>query len=185
MFNHQGTLRIETDKLILRRFEKSDAEDMFNNWASDDEVTKYLSWPTHTDIKVSNHVINDWTQSYKNDEFYHWAIELKNSGDVIGGITVVNHSNLNEHCEIGYCIGRDYWGQGNTTGALIAVIDFLFDKVGFQRVGALHHIENTASGKVMLKAGMKYEGLRRKYLKNKHGEIVDCESYAIISDDHE
>ena len=45
--NHIGTIRLETDRLILRRFTMDDAEGMLNNWASDDEVTKYLTWPTH------------------------------------------------------------------------------------------------------------------------------------------
>lgn len=185
MLNHQGTLRIETDKLILRRFEEKDTEDMFNNWANDREVTKYLAWPAHTNITVTSQIVSDWIESYKSDEFYHWAIELKGSGNVVGNITVVNHSSENEHCEIGYCIGREYWGQGITTNALVNIIESLFRTVGFQRVGAIHHTGNNASGVVMQKAGMKYEGTKRKFLKNKHGEFVDCKSYAIIRDDQE
>ena len=51
--NHIGTIRLETDRLILRRFTMDDAEGMLNNWASDDEVTKYLTWPTHQNIETT------------------------------------------------------------------------------------------------------------------------------------
>lgn len=181
MLNHKGTLEIKTDRLRLRRFEHSDAQAMFENWASDGEVTKYLSWPTHVDISVTKKVISDWIESYKSNEFYHWAIELKESGTIVGGITVVGNSNQNERCEIGYCIGQIYWGKGITAEALIAVNNFLFEKkVGYQRIEAIHYSVNEASGRVMLKAGMKYEGTKYGYIKTKHGEFVDCESYAIV-----
>ena len=58
--NHIGTQYIETERLILRRFETSDAQAMFDNWASDDEVTKYLTWPTHADVSVTEKLLEDW-----------------------------------------------------------------------------------------------------------------------------
>ena len=61
---HKGTVPLETKRLILRRFTLDDAEAMFNNWASDPEVTKYLTWPTHTDISVSKTVIESWLHLY-------------------------------------------------------------------------------------------------------------------------
>ena len=62
--NHKGTVTLETERLILRRFTMDDADAMFQNWASDDEVTKYLTWPTHTDVSVSKTVINSWLELY-------------------------------------------------------------------------------------------------------------------------
>ena len=56
--NHKGTVALETERLILRRFTIEDADAMFKNWASDAEVTKYLTWPTHTDVSVSQAVIS-------------------------------------------------------------------------------------------------------------------------------
>lgn len=183
MLVHKGTLDIETDRLILRRFVESDADDMFNNWANDDDVTRYLTWPTHKDIDVSKIVISDWVEGYKNDEFYQWAIMLKENEKVIGSISVVELSNTNEHCDIGYCIGKAYWNKGMTTEALKAIILFLFNEIGFERVQALHYTENVASGEVMKKAGMTYEGRRRKFHKNLDGVFVDCDAYAILKED--
>lgn len=68
--NHKGTITLVTKRLILRRFTTDDAEAMFNNWASDKEVTKYLTWPTHTNVFVSKTIINSWIELYKNLNHY-------------------------------------------------------------------------------------------------------------------
>ena len=62
--NHKGTKRIETENLILRRFEISDAEAMYKNWANDDEVTKYLTWASHSSVEVSKDILNIWIDDY-------------------------------------------------------------------------------------------------------------------------
>ena len=64
IMKHCGTRRLETDRLILRRFVNTDAEAMYHNGASDPEVTKYLMWPTHTSVEVSQKVTDEWVSSY-------------------------------------------------------------------------------------------------------------------------
>ena len=61
---HKGTVRLETDRLILRRFTLDDAPAMFNNWANDPEVTKYLSWEPHADLEVTREILRTWVNSY-------------------------------------------------------------------------------------------------------------------------
>jgi ribosomal-protein-alanine N-acetyltransferase len=183
MLNHKGTSRIETERLILRRFELNDVEDMFNNWANDSEVTKYLTWLPHKNKDFTKEIINSWVKGYDNLEVYNWAIVPRNYGKVIGSISVVEYSNDKERCEVGYCIATRYWNQGFMTEALKAVIKYLIYESGFKRVYATHDIENPASGKVMIKAGMKYEGRSRKYNKNNKGQFVDCDIYAIVDED--
>jgi len=65
MLVHKGTQTIETPRLILRRFTPYDAPAMFRNWASDPEVTKYLTWPTHQNMNVTASVLQDWVNSYQ------------------------------------------------------------------------------------------------------------------------
>ena len=87
---HLGTQRLESERLILRRFVVEDAESMYKNWASDNEVTKYLTWPTHPSVDVTKFVLQDWVNSYVNDNYYQWAIVLKENGEEpIGSISVV------------------------------------------------------------------------------------------------
>ena len=91
MLTHKGTQRLETSRLILRRFTIEDAQQMFWNWASEDEVTKYLTWPTHSDWNVTKMVLSDWSAKYDKLDFYNWAIEQKELKEVIGNISVVSY----------------------------------------------------------------------------------------------
>ena len=89
--NHCGTKRIETERLVLRRFAIGDAEAMYRNWASDPEVTKYLTWPAHTGVEMSKAVLKEWTTAYANHSYYQWAIVLKENGACpIGSISAVD-----------------------------------------------------------------------------------------------
>lgn len=177
--NHQGTVRIETPRLILRRFVIEDASAVFRNWASDPEVTKYLTWPTHPHIGVTEFVLNDWIASYEKPDFYQWAIEWKELSEPIGGISVVECEENTEKLQIGYCIGRTFWGKGIVTEALSAVIAHLFDTTGANRIEARHDTNNPASGAVMRKCGMQYEGTLRQADRNNQG-IVDVAWYGIL-----
>ena len=182
--NHQGTIKIETDRLILRRFKIEDADVMYRNWASDDEVTKYLTWPTHANVNVTRMVLEDWIQKYNNPDFYNWAIELKQIGELIGNLSVVKHEEKTGSAAIGWCMGKRWWGQRIMPEAARAVLQFLFEEVGFNRIAAQHDKENAKSGRVMQKIGMIREGTLRASGKNNQG-IVDEVYYSILKDDYE
>ena len=77
MLNHQSTKKLETERLVLRQFRIDDYVEMYNNWACEDIVTKYLTWPTHANQDVTKSVLTDWVSKYVNNDFYNWAIELK------------------------------------------------------------------------------------------------------------
>ncbi|WP_175537397.1 GNAT family N-acetyltransferase [Clostridium sp. DSM 8431] len=185
MMNFNGTETIVTERLVLRKVEINDAEDMFYNWASDKEVTKNLTWPAHNSIEVSKKVISMWLEDYKKQDNYQWGIELKDTGKLIGCISVVSINESIEEAALGYCIGKKFWNKGIMTEALKAVIDYLFKKVGFNRIEAYHNIDNIASGKVMIKAGMQYEGIRRAGCKDNNGRYVDVKVYSILKDEIE
>ena len=182
--NKTGTQRIETHRLILRRYRIEDAEDMFNNWASDPEVTKFLTWPPHQSVDVTRWLVNDWISHYDDGGFFQWAIELKETGSVIGSIGVVRLEEAIGEAEIGYCMGRAFWGQGIMPEALRAVTDYLFDTAGLDRICAGHDVRNPNSGRVMEKAGLKKEGVRRGGGKNNQG-ICDTACYALLRSDRE
>jgi len=184
MLKHKGTKIIETQRFILRQFKEEDAADMFNNWASDDEVTRYLSWPTHSDIEVSKKILEMWIDEYSSQENYNWAIEIKENRSVVGSIALMNIDNNIENCEIGYCISKTFWNKRITTEAFSAIINFAFKEVGFERITGRHHVENTASGRVMEKCGLKYEGTLRKIHKINIGSLVDCKYYSILKEEY-
>ncbi len=179
---HKGTRRLETERLILRPFRVTDAEDMFRNWASDPAVTAYLTWPTHESAAASRAVAALWESESQKPEVYQWAIELRSIGQVIGSISVVGIKESVGEAELGYCIGRRWWGQGITAEAVKAVIRYLVRDVGFMRICADHDIVNPNSGRVMQKAGMTREGVLRRAGKNNRG-IVDVVQYSILAEE--
>lgn len=157
---HLGTKTIETDRLILRRFQMEDAEKMYQNWASDPEVTKFLTWPTHESVEVTKKVLESWISDYEKLADYQWCMALKESGEPIGSISVVAQNEKAESAEIGYCIGKAYWHKGYASEALKAVMEYLLMEVGFNRIESRHDPKNPHSGDVMKKCGMRYEGTR-------------------------
>ena len=182
--NHKGTVTIETERLILRKFNENDIHNAFNNWCNDDEVTKFLTWPTHKNDDITLMVITDWMEQYSKDDYYQWAIELKDIHEVIGSMACTDvYENINA-VDIGYCIGKKWWNQGITSQALSMVIKFLFDEVDFNRIDAYHDPENPHSGMVMKKAGMQYEGTFRKYHLTNRG-ISDVCVYSILKEDYD
>lgn len=182
---HWGTVYIETDALILRRFTLEDAEAMFRNWASDPEVTRFLTWSPHYSEEVTKNLLRSWVLSYKNNQTYQWAIVPKAVGEVIGSISVVRIDEHNECIEFGYCIGQSWWHQGITSMALQVLIQFFFDKAGVHRITAAHAAENPNSGKVMEKCRMRREGTQLKAGKSSDGTFHDMVSYAILKEEYE
>lgn len=179
---HLGTKRIETKRLILRPFHLEDADAMYRNWCSDPEVTKFLSWPTYESVETAHEILTLWTKEYEKKDFYQWAIELKELGQPIGSISVVNSDPRVGSVEIGYCIGKPWWGQGIMPEALAAVMDYLFDEVGVLRIEAGHDPENPASGGVIRKCGMKYEGTLRRRIRSNRG-ITDVKWYSLLKEE--
>ena len=184
MLTHKGTQAIETSRLLLRRAQMDDAQAMFDNWASDPEVTKYLTWPTHESVAVTQIVLKSWVDSYENPRFYQWMIVPKDLGQPIGTISVVRQEELVAQAEIGYCIGKSWWHRGFTSEALKAAMDYLFDAVGMERIEARHDPRNPHSGGVMRKCGMVYEGTTRGADRNNQ-DVCDAARYAILRGERE
>ena len=109
---------------------------------------------------------------------------MKELGEPIGAIDVVNFRGDIEEAEIGYCLGADWWHMGIMTEAFKRVIRFLFGEVGVNRITATYDSINPHSGDVMKKCGLQYEGTSRQAGRNKKG-ICDVARYSILKEDCE
>jgi len=176
-----GTQVLVTERLTLRPIRMDDAEDMFFNWASDPEVSRYLPWLPHPDLAETKTVIASWLEDLKKPEFFHWCIEY--AGTAIGTIAVVSVDERRNFATLGYCLSRRFWNRGIMSEALLAVEEFLFLQAGFNRIEACHHVDNPASGRVMQKAGMRFEGVRRQVALDNQGVLIDLAGYAILRSD--
>lgn len=106
-----NTKTIQTNRLILRKFTITDADDMYNNWASDTECCKYLAWNVHKNIDETKALLEAWIKAY-DEGYYNWVVEIKNTHEIIGSISVMTALEKHSTCELGYCYGSKYWGNG-------------------------------------------------------------------------
>ena len=179
---HIGTVRIETEGLELRRFEKSDSEAMFRNLYSDAEAMRFLPWDTHTSISETEAHILGYIAGYENLDTYAWTIVPKGMEEPIGFVDSAVDNVINA-IKVDYGIGKSWWNKGYTSKALSAFICFAFEKVKANRIYATHDPRNPNSGKVMTKCGMVYEGTLRQ-ARYRKGEYSDRAMYAILASDY-
>jgi [ribosomal protein S5]-alanine N-acetyltransferase len=106
------------------------------------------------------------------------AITLRNDGRQIGGIGL-RIEEQHQHAELGYWLGASYWGQGYATEAAHEMIRYGFENLELHRIFATHFKHNPASGSILKKLGMQYEGCQREHLL-KWGEFVDSEMYGLL-----
>lgn len=165
MHKNRGTQVIKTERLVLRPIRESDYNDVFE-FASKEEVAKYVSWNTHKSKEDSKALCKMWASQYENSERYHWAITM--GGKMIGNIEVVKI--VNDCAYLGWQVDSALWNKGIMTEAASAVRDFLFNEVGFSALYATYITENIGSGRVMQKIGMK-PITAEEYYKNLEEEI--------------
>ena len=172
---------IETERLLLRRLRADDAEDMFE-YASDPEVTHYLTWFPHPDSRYTRDYLEYLGTRYRVGDFFDWAITLKESGKMIGTCGFTSFDYTNDSAEMGYVLNPKYRGQGIVPEALRAVLDFGFDNLALHRAEAKFIEGNEASRRVMEKVGMKFEGIKRGGMLIK-GEYRDIGICAVLRDE--
>jgi RimJ/RimL family protein N-acetyltransferase len=154
---------------------------MFKNWTSDPANVKFLSHKAHENVCETEKIVADFTRGYAENNFYKWAITLKNTGELIGACSVILTLEHIDCAEVGYVLAKKFRNQGLMTEVLRGVIRFLFIEVNCHRVQARHDTRNPASGRVMIKAGMNFEGILRESDKSNIGEWIDSAIYAIVN----
>jgi len=181
MITHKGTKILTTQRLILRPFRQEDAPAMYENWARDPEVARYVTWAAHENVGETEKIVAEWVGMYENPAYYHWVIEYE--GEAIGAIMLLGISDRDARAEIGYCMGAKWWNQGLMTEAAGRVIEFCFRELGANRVNGVYDVQNPGSGRVMEKNGMKLEGTRRAYMLRKDGTYGDVHCRAILREE--
>ena len=172
---------VETERLLLRPVTLDDAEAMFA-YASDKDNTRY-TFPTNQSLEETK---NNIAQFYLANHLGRWGIELKCNGKFIGTIDLHKIDSVLKKAAIGYIINKKYWNQGLTTEANRAVIELAFEKIGMNKLVALHDKANPASGKVMEKSGMRFSYEEPDACMDQHepGRIVTRVHYVLTKEDY-
>ncbi len=168
MLNHIGSVQLETIRLILRRYESTDADDMYKNWVTDPDVCRFWQWKPHKNIDETKTLIASWIEEYHKPNYYHWVIAYKETAQAIGYIYLADIDEAENSVSVHYALSKKYWNKGIMTEVCRCVIDFCFDNLGVKKVYSNHHVENPASGRVQMKSGM-------RYIKTAYKRFDDCE----------
>jgi len=179
MITHRGTQKIHTERLLLRKIVPEDAQAV-HAWMGDPEVCKYERWKPHPDAGYSRGYIAE-VFDYRSEELYWWGIELR--GQLIGSVCIVNIDSNDRKAALGFCLARKFWSKGYATEAVAAVLEFMFNDVGLNRIEASHSVNNKASGRVLEKAGLLLEGRAKDYYFCNSG-FQDSNLYAITKAQH-
>ena len=173
---------IRTKRLTLRAAKMNDAEDLYE-YSRDPAVAKHVLWDAHTSIHQTRAYIRYLIRQYKNGQPSSFVISITETGKVVGTIGFMWIQQENRSAEVGYSLSRAYWNQGIMTEALTALLDFGFLKLNLNRIEAQHESDNPASGRVMAKAGMSFEGRLRQRIYNK-GRFADVDLYSILRQEY-
>jgi ribosomal-protein-alanine N-acetyltransferase len=173
---------IETERLILRPLTMADDEAVFA-YASDPQVSKYVTFETAKSINDSRMFLETSVQNYaEGKDPLNFAAILKKENKLIGSLGYLHWSNVDKRIEIGYALSRPYWNNGYVTEAARSLVAYCFANSDIMRIEARCRSEHDASARVMEKIGMKYEGLLRRnsFIK---GEFWDMKIYSILRDE--
>lgn len=181
VFSHLPVL--DTPRLTLRAMRMSDAEDVFRV-CCDKEVARHVLWSAHRSIADSRFYLRTMIRQYREGVPCSYGIILKETNQLVGTIGFMGYSIENQSCEVGYSLAHWLWNRGLMTEALQAVIDMAFTCLPLNRIEAMHDTANPASGHVMRKCGMQFEGTQRGKVFNK-GKYIDVDMYGILRSDWE
>ena len=172
---------LQTENLVLREPAESDAEALFP-MASNEELTRYVEWDRHTSPEDTGAVIESFVRDYGARSGIVWCVQQREGGETVGMIGLTKLDYKNNSAEVGYWIGADFWGMGYASEALEKVLSFGLHALGLERIEAKCVAENPASGRVMHKAGMVFEGTRRRgdFIK---GRFWDLRIYSALSNE--
>ena len=168
-----------TSRLMLRRPRMSDADDIFDSYAADPEVTRYVTWRPYQDRSEVAPFLQSQLARWDSGDEFSWAIIRPPEDRVIGMIAC----RVREHAaDIGYVLSRNLWGAGYMTEAAKAVVEWAINLSSVYRVWAVCDCENKASARVLEKVGMQREGILRRYIvhPNVSAEPRDCSVYSKI-----
>ena len=147
--------RIETARLILRRPRRRDAEVIFDRYANDSEVTRYLAWPRHRNLRDTLQFLQFSDSEWDHSPGGPYLIELRASGQVIGSTGIEFETEY--RASTGYVLARDAWGRGFASEALLGIVG-IGPALGLARLHAIVHFEHAASRRVLEKCGFVHEG---------------------------
>lgn len=173
---------LNTERLVLRPFRREDAEAVARLAGDRDVAFNALHIPHPMDVSIAEAWIESHEEAFQEGLAINFAIVLRDEAELVGAVGLLVRRD-HRRAELGYWIGKPYWGRGYATEAARAVVDYAFRTLGLNRVQADHLARNPGSGRVLQKLGMRHEGTLREYAHH-WGRFEDLELYALVREDY-
>ncbi len=169
----------ETARLLLRPPTMEDAAAIFQQYAQDAQVAKYMTWRPHDAIQTTREFLERCLAGWEKETAFPWVITQKDGHQFLGMIELRNNA---FKAELGYVLARAYWGRGFMAEAGQAVVEWALAQPDLYRVWAVCDVDNLASARVLEKIGMQREGLLRRYILHPNISAAprDCWCYAKV-----
>jgi [ribosomal protein S5]-alanine N-acetyltransferase len=148
---------LETERLRLRPFTFDDEAAVFA-LVSDPEIARFVRFEPHRTPAETRAFLELVLGHYRRGDPFAWAIVVRDDGRLVGSCGFVSQAPERKSAEIGYWLGKPYWGQGYAVEAARALVRFGFEHLGLDRVEAKCFLENHAGQRVIEKLGMTFEG---------------------------
>jgi [ribosomal protein S5]-alanine N-acetyltransferase len=173
---------IYTSRLLLRCPRPSDAAGIFESYAQDSHVTRYLMWMPHRSVAQTRQFLAESAEGRQAGRQFHWVLCPANDETQVIGMIGLDCEGFK--VDLGYALARESWGRGLASEAASAVVDAALAEAHIVRVGAHCHVENLASARVLEKAGMQREGILRRMVAfpNLNGAVCDIIVYAKVKE---
>lgn len=171
-----------TERLLLRSFTLEDAADLQRLVGEFDVASTLTNMPHPYEDGMAEEWMQTCSEKFENDEALNFAITRRTDKQLIGGMGF-RRDLKNENAELGYWIGKPYWNRGYATEAAKAVVAYGFEVLKLNRIHARRFKRNPASGRVLEKIGMQYEGCLRQHIK-KWDNFEDLMTYGMLKSDY-
>jgi len=170
----------ETPRLLLRKPRAEDAAAIFATYAQDPEVTRYLTFRPHREVREAEEAVTRFVEGWRTGKSFCWMIVRRDTGEIIGSIAAREEQGIN----LGYLLARPFWGQGYMSEALGAVVHWALAQPAVSRVWAVCDTENHASARLLTRSGFRLEGVLRNWSPHPNVSEIprDCYCYARIRD---
>lgn len=156
-------LPLETPRLLIRSFTLQDAAALHERVFGDPEAMKFIPRGASPSVERTRGSVERFIRHEREHGFGLWAVELKETGELIGDCGLFLVQGTGPEVEVAYHFGRPWWGQGIATEAASACLRFGFSECALSEIIAICFPEHIASRRVMEKAGMRYVGPARYY----------------------
>jgi len=172
-------LKWATDRILARPPTSGDAQVVFENYASDPEVAKYMTWRPHRDVAETLEFLKRCEHVWVDGSAFPWSLWLKNTGEFVGFCEIRVHTGA---VDVGYALSQRWWRHGLMSEALRSVVQWALTQSDIYRVWATCDVENLASARVLERVGMEREGVLRRWLvhPNISDTPRDCFCYSIV-----